>query len=53
MSVASVTSQTQVYDSYNAGSAAKASDTAKKEEAAKKETTAAKTENKGVGNLFC
>ena len=30
MSVASVTSQTQVYDSYNAGSAAKASDTAKK-----------------------
>ena len=48
MSVESVTSQTQVYDSYNAGSAAKASDTAKKEEAAKKETTAAKTETKGV-----
>ena len=48
MSVASVTSQTQVYDSYNAGSAAKASDTAKKEEAAKKETTTAKTENEGV-----
>lgn len=36
MSVASVTSQTQVYDSYNAQNAAKASDTAKKEEAAKK-----------------
>ena len=48
MSVASVTSQTQVYDSYNAGSAAKASDTAKKEEAAKKDATAAKTENGGV-----
>lgn len=36
MSVASVMSQTQVYDSYNAQNAAKASDTAKKEEAAKK-----------------
>lgn len=36
MSVASVMSQTQVYDSYNAQIAAKASDTAKKEEAAKK-----------------
>ena len=48
MSVASVTSQAQVYDSYNAGSAAKASDTAKKEEAAKKDATAAKTENGGV-----
>ena len=48
MSVASVTSQTQVYDSSNAGRAAKASDTPKKEEAAKKETTAAKTENNRV-----
>ncbi len=36
MSVASVMSQTQVYDSYNAQNAAKASDTAKKEDAAKK-----------------
>ena len=36
MSVASVTSQTQVYDSYNAQNAAKASDAAKKEDAAKK-----------------
>lgn len=36
MGVASVTSQTQVYDSYNAQNAAKASDTTKKEDAAKK-----------------
>lgn len=37
MSVGSVTSQTQVYDSYNAKNAAKASDTAKKEESKQSE----------------
>lgn len=45
MSVASVTSQTQVYDSYNAQNAAKASDATKKEEAAKKTE---ETKNDGV-----
>lgn len=46
MSVASVTSQTQVYDSYNAQNAAKASDATKKEEAAKK------TEEKKDGVVY-
>lgn len=46
MSVASVTSQTQVYDSYNAQNAAKASDATKKEETAKK------TEEKKDGVVY-
>lgn len=52
MSVANITSQTQVYDSYNAQNAAKASDTAKKEDAAKKSAVTKETDAKNDGVVY-
>lgn len=52
MSVANITSQTQVYDSYNAQNAAKASDTAKKEDAAKKSEVTKETDAKNDGVVY-
>lgn len=52
MSVANITSQTQVYDSYNAQNAAKASDTAKKEDAAQKSAVTKETDAKNDGVVY-
>ena len=52
MSVANIASQTQVYDSYNAQNAAKASDTAKKEDAAKKSEVTKNTDAKNDGVVY-
>jgi len=52
MSVANITSQIQVYDSYNAQNAAKASDTAKKDDAAKKSEVTKSTDTKNDGVVY-